>query len=151
MKKATMEDKEMTFISSSNGWRTNRNYFQLCQGNFIKGNMHTSMKDELNCQWHRTNIDRYPVCITVELILTKKLSKGWSMFLGTLFFLLLDTFDTPSLLAALHFGIASLQYPCHLSVGCWYGTRRYADTDNLPCVDLQSCPVLTGKHAKYTS
>ena len=62
-------------------------------------------------------------------ILAKKWSKGQFLFLGTLFFPLLNTFNTirPLLLAALHFGIASLQYLHHLCVGCMqlYGTQWY--------------------------
>ena len=57
----------------------------------------------------------------------------------------------PSLLAALHFMIVSLQYPRHLSVGCMplYGTRRYIDKDNLPCrlVKLSNCAkIILDRH-----
>ena len=68
MKKATMEDVDTTSISSSNGWRSNRNYFQLHQGTaWYKEIWNSSIQYELNCQWNRANIDnRHSVCITVE-------------------------------------------------------------------------------------
>ena len=49
------------------------------------------------------------------------------------------------------FGIASLQFPNHLFVGCWYGTRRYIDKDNLPCRLAKLSSIETGNHAKYFS
>ena len=59
----------------------------------------------------------------------------------------------PLLLAALHFGIANLQYPRHLSVGCMplYGSGRYIDKDNLPCrlVKVSNCPkILLDRHTR---
>ena len=59
----------------------------------------------------------------------------------------------PSLLTALHFGIASLQNHHHLSVGCTplYGTQRYIDKDNLPCKLIKLSQIETGNHEKYFS
>ena len=87
----------------------------------------SSIKYELNCQWDRANIDdRYSVCITVEY-LSKNRAKDDFCFLERCSLLCWILSIRPLLLAVLHFGIASLQYPHQLSVGCMqlYGTQRY--------------------------
>ena len=65
-----MEDRKMISVSSSDGWQSNRQLLQLCQGNIVcKEIWNPSIKDELKCQWYRANIDdRYPVLITVEYL-----------------------------------------------------------------------------------
>ena len=73
MKKATMEDREMT--STAMGDKVIAcNYFQLCQGNFAyKEIWNPSNKDEPDCQWHHANIDeQYPVFITEEYLPTNR-------------------------------------------------------------------------------
>ena len=135
MKKATTEDEETTTISSSNGWWCNPNYFQLCQEtSWYNEIWNSSIKYELNCQWDRVNIDdRYSVCImvnTCQKIEQRTINVSWNVEHSFFCWILLIW---PSLLAALHFGIASLQYPRHLSAGCMllYGTWRYIDKENL--------------------
>ena len=151
MKKAMMEDEKTSSISSSNGWQRNCNYFHFCQAtSWYREIRNLSIKYKLNCQWHCVNIDDwYSVCITMEY-LPKNRAKDDHRFLERcLLCCILSIWS--SLLAPLHFGIASLQYPYHLSVGCMllYGTQRYIDQDNLPCriVKLSNlAKILLGWH-----
>ena len=101
-----MEDKETTTISSSDGWLSNRNYFQLHQGtSWCKETWHSSIKYELNYQWDRGNIDnRYPVCFTMEY-LPKNKAKDEFCFLERCSLLCWILSICHLFLAALHFFI----------------------------------------------
>ena len=125
------------------------------RGNFEikKYGTHASIKYKLNCQWDRANIDDwYSVCLTVEYLPRNRV-KNNLCFLEHFFLLCWILSIRPSLLAALHFGIASLRYPHHLSVCCMplYGTWRYIDEGNLPCrlVKLSNCAkILLDRHTR---
>ena len=140
-----MEDEETTSISSSDGWQSNGTYFQLRQGTSWHEEMWNSCKHQI-----RTELPMGPCqhwqsifCLHHGGILAKNRAKDDLCFLERCSFPCWILSIQPSLLAALYFRIASLQYPCHLSVGCMplYGTRRYTDEDNLPCrlVKLSNC------------
>ena len=131
-------------------------YFQLRQGtSWYKGIWNSNIKYELNCQWDRANIgNQYSVSIMTEYLL-KNRAKDDVCFLEccSLLCWIPVLSIRPSLFAALHFRIASLQYPCNLSVGYMpqYGTRRYIDKDNLPCrlVQLSNCAkILLDQHTR---
>ena len=118
-KKAAMEDEETSSISCSDGWRSNRKYFQLRRA-----------WDWISYQRDGANIeDRPSVYITVEY-LPKNRAKDDLCFLERCSLLCWILSIQPSLLAALRFGIASLQYARHLSVGCM---RKQIPLDRHTC------------------
>ena len=100
-----------------------------------KSRNQVSNTTELPCD--RANIDGwYSVCITVEYCTFPKnraydnhrFLKLCSLLCWILWYI------QPSLLAALHFGIASLPYPRHLFVGCMslYGTQSSVLARHIP-------------------
>ena len=100
----------------------------------IQRNMGLKHQTQTELPWDSAHIDdRYPVCITMDYLPNNR-AKGDLCFLERCSLLCWIISMHPSLLAAFHFGIKSLQYPSHLSVGCMplYSTR-YIDKGNLLC------------------
>ena len=101
-KKATMEDEETTSISTSDGWRSNLNYTSSCvmelkRQIWTNGTVPTMTIDILSASWWNTcKIQQTTIFVS------------WNVVLCSAEYFRYNP----------RFGIASLQYACHLSVGC---------------------------------
>ena len=147
-----MEDEETT-ISSSNGWWSNRNYFQLHQGrSWYKEIWNSSIKYELNCQWYHPNTDdRYSVCITVEYlpkIEQRTIIVSWNVVLSSAEYFRYN----PHFLLQFTSGLwacSILVTALDLLAACRYMALKQ---NNLPCrpVKVSNCTkILLNWHACY--
>ena len=156
-KKATMEDKEATFISSSNGWQSNRNYFPLRQGTSWYKEILNSCKHQIRIELPMGPWEHWWLifCLTSWLNTCQKIAQrmifaSWNVVLSSAEFFRYD----PHFLLRFTSGLraCSILITSLLAV-CRYIALEgnYVDKDNLPCrhVKLSNCAkILLDRYAR---
>ena len=143
-KNATIEGEETTSISTSDGWRSNRNYFQLRYEISWYKEIYMELKRQIRtelpmgpCQHWRSTF-----CLHHGGILAKNRANDDLCFLERCSLLYWILSLQPSLLTALHFRIASLLYARHLSVGCMHAQKDFSIDILVPAtIEHSTCSI----------